>query len=133
MEVLNKGHPIRGWPIDKATDLSSSTIFDCFLAGDRQNSLMRRGLTRRSPTEIGAMLVNNSICVYPYEYNSNISGHCKRKFKSEVNSHGCRRCRARKSIASLLIGVAIRKHILGVRFIRAPGIMQRRPIIGCVI
>lgn len=133
MEVLNKGHPIRGWPIDKATDLSSSTIFDCFLAGDRQNSLMRRGLTRRSPTEIGAMLVDGSICLYPYEYKSDISEHCSGKTKGEITSHRCRICRACKSIASLLIVVAIRKHILGVRFIRAPGIMQRRPVIGCVI
>ena len=133
MEVLNKGHPIRGWPTEKATAISSSTIFDHILVGNRYNSLVSRELTRRSPTEIVAMLVDGSICLYPYEYKSDISEHCSGKTKGEITSHRCRICRVCKRIASLLIGVAIRKHILGVRFIRAPGIMQRRLIIGCVI
>ena len=133
MEVLNKGHPIRGWPIEKAKDIHFLPILKCLSVSNKYIDLVYRGLTRFSPTEIDAMLENDSIYVKPYEHIYDISEHCRRMIKSEFNSNRCTRHIAYKSVASLLIRVVIRKHILGVRYIRAPGIMQRRPIIGCAL
>lgn len=133
MEVLNKGHPIRGWPIEKAKGISFSNILECLLVNNRYVNLVSRELTRHNPTKIDAMFVNDSIYAKLYDHINYISGHCRRMIKSELNSNRCTRHIACKSAVSLLIRVVIRKHILGVRFIRAPGIMQRRPIIGCAL